>query len=359
METTRFPRKMTKLISLFNHKGGVSKTTTAFNLGWMIARQGRRVLLVDTDPQCNLTGTVLGFEHLESTESIEGIRDGQPLNLREGLAPAFEAKPEGMKPVRCVEVARNKNLYLLPGHIGLAEYEVTLGIAQELSGSVMTLRNLPGSMNSLIKLVSEKYRIDFVIFDMSPSLGAINQNIWSISDFFLVPMNPDYFALMAVDSLANVLPKWVEWKEKAQSLEILKDAEYPFPSSDPKFIGYVMQKFRPRGQGAPSQAFAQWIEQVEQRVADTLIPAFEKANLMLPECTYRNANFDPKQAILQMSDFNSLIARSQECQVPIFELSDEQLKQVGRVLETTRESMDRFRRLFEETAKRVIRISEI
>ena len=264
-----------------------------------------------------------------------------------------------MKPVRCVEVARNKNLYLLPGHIGLAEYEVTLGIAQELSGSVMTLRNLPGSMNSLIKLVSEKYRIDFVIFDMSPSLGAINQNIWSISDFFLVPMNPDYFALMAVDSLANVLPKWVEWKEKAQSLEILKDAEYPFPSSDPKFIGYVMQKFRPRGQGAPSQAFAQWIEQVEQRVADTLIPAFEKANLMLPECTYRNANFDPKQAILQMSDFNSLIARSQECQVPIFELSDEQLKQVGRVLETTRESMDRFRRLFEETAKRVIRISEI
>jgi chromosome partitioning protein len=49
------------LISLFNHKGGVSKTTTAFNLGWAMADRGKRVLIVDADPQCNLTGTVLGF----------------------------------------------------------------------------------------------------------------------------------------------------------------------------------------------------------------------------------------------------------------------------------------------------------
>jgi cellulose biosynthesis protein BcsQ len=52
---------MTPLISLFNHKGGVSKTTTAFNLGWAMAARGKRVLIVDGDPQCNLTGTVLGF----------------------------------------------------------------------------------------------------------------------------------------------------------------------------------------------------------------------------------------------------------------------------------------------------------
>ena len=49
-------------ICLFNHKGGVSKTTTAFNMGWMLAKKGKRVLLVDCDPQCNLTGMVLGFK---------------------------------------------------------------------------------------------------------------------------------------------------------------------------------------------------------------------------------------------------------------------------------------------------------
>jgi len=52
---------MAKKIALFNHKGGVSKTTTAFNLGWALAANGRRVVLVDADPQCNLTGLILGY----------------------------------------------------------------------------------------------------------------------------------------------------------------------------------------------------------------------------------------------------------------------------------------------------------
>ena len=80
---------MAHVISLFNHKGGVSKTTTAFNLAWMLARQDKRVLMVDCDPQCNLTGMVLGLEDLENADSIIGIKDGKPLNIREGLAPAF------------------------------------------------------------------------------------------------------------------------------------------------------------------------------------------------------------------------------------------------------------------------------
>ena len=136
---------MANVISLFNHKGGVSKTTTTFNLGWMLARKGQRVVIVDCDPQCNLTGMVLGYERLERANSIEGRRDGRPLNIKEGLAPAFESRPEPIKSVECVNVPGNDSLFLLPGHIGLAENEVTLGIAQELSGSIVTLRNLPGS----------------------------------------------------------------------------------------------------------------------------------------------------------------------------------------------------------------------
>lgn len=51
-----------RIVALFNHKGGVSKTTTAFNLGWKLAAAGKKVILVDTDPQCNLTGMVLGYK---------------------------------------------------------------------------------------------------------------------------------------------------------------------------------------------------------------------------------------------------------------------------------------------------------
>lgn len=198
---------MSKLICLFKHKGGVSKTTTAFNLGWMLARKGKRILLADCDPQCNLTGMVLGLEDLESADSIQGTKNGRPLNIKEGLAPAFESRPSLIQAVECVQVPGNGNLFLMPGHIGLSEYEVTLGIAQELSGSLVTLRNLPGSLHYLISATAQFYDIDIVLIDMSPSVGAIDQNLPNTCDLFMVPMHPDYFSTMAVRSLTSVLPK--------------------------------------------------------------------------------------------------------------------------------------------------------
>jgi len=342
------------IISLFNHKGGVSKTTTAFNLGWMLARKGKRVLLVDCDPQCNLTGMVLGLEDLESSESIQGrTQDGKPRNIREGVSPAFESRPQLIEPVECVKIPHNDNLFLLPGHIGLAEYEVTLGIAQELSGSVVTLRNLPGSFKYLIDVTCTKYEIDYAIVDMSPSLGAVNQNLLSVSDYFIVPMHPDYFSNMAVKSLASVLPKWSDWATAAVKSQSLKDAAYPFPEVNPGFLGYVVQKYRPRG-GAPSRAFEKWIDELEINVTNILIPALREYNMLLEEESYEAGGYAVTTPILQMPDFNSLIASSQTHQVPIFELTAEQLDQKGRVLEVTQASQEEFRRLFDEAADRVI-----
>ena len=116
---------MSKVICLFNHKGGVSKTTTAFNLGWMLARKNKRVLLVDFDPQCNLTGMVLGFKGVDDLEDI--YTANPPNNVKDGLAPAFEAQPRAIQACECIEVKGNSNLFLLPGHIAISEYETTLG----------------------------------------------------------------------------------------------------------------------------------------------------------------------------------------------------------------------------------------
>jgi cellulose biosynthesis protein BcsQ len=344
-----------RIISLFNHKGGVSKTTTTFNLGWMLARKNKNVLLVDSDPQCNLTGMVLGLDNLETADSIQGTKAGKPLNIREGLAPAFESRPSLIQPVDCISVPGNENLFLMPGHIGLAEYEVTLGIAQELSGSLVTLRNLPGSLRYLIDATAVKYNIDIVMIDMSPSLGAVNQNLLSTSNYFIVPMHPDYFSKMAINSLASVFPKWRAWAMAADQIPVLKEAEYPLPSSDPKFLGYVVQKYRPRA-GAPSKAFQKWVEQLEAGVTETLIPALERCGMMMPADVYKAASFNPRQPMLQMPDFNSLIASSQEHQVPIFELTPQQLEQQGRVLANTQASQTQFKQLFDEAADRVLRV---
>lgn len=345
---------MTKRISLFNHKGGVSKTTTTFNLGWMLANKGKRVLLVDCDPQCNLTGMFFGFEGLEDLEQVYskgGIR-----NLRDGLAPAFESKPIPLSAVTCEAMKKQKNLLLLPGHIGIAEYETTLGIAQELSGSLVTLQNLPGAPTRLLELTAKHYNIDIVLVDMSPSLGPINQNLLTTSDFFLVPMAPDYFSMMAVESLASVLPKWKNWAVQATSIKVLQEATYPLTKCDPKFMGTIIQKYRLREGNTPSTAFQKWIDAIQEKVDERLLPALASSGMLLPEEAYAAAKLKVGEPILQMSDFNGLIAQSQKHSAPVFALTDAQLEQTGIVLQRTKKSMKLFAKLFSDAADRVIKL---
>lgn len=341
---------------MFNHKGGVSKTTTCFNLGWMLANKGKRVLLVDCDPQCNLTGMVLDFrgeEELKAVYEAPGIK-----NIRDGLAPAFESRPSPIEPVDCEEIVGQPKMYLLPGHIGLAEYEVTLGIAQELSGALVTLQNLPGSLSYLFGITADKYNADYIIVDMSPSLGAINQNLLMTSDFFIVPMAPDYFSVMATDSLASVLPKWAAWSQKARQNPVLRNATYSYPEKMPKFLGTVIQKYRLREGKTPSAAFQKWIDEIEAGVKEKLIPRLREKSMLLDEATYDAADCPLGIPLLQMSDFNSLIALSQKHNVPIFGLSDEQLEQSGVVLERTKKSMGSFHDLYSDAADKINQLIE-
>ena len=360
---------MAKQIALFNHKGGVGKTTTTFNLGWMLANKGKTVIIVDCDPQCNLTGMVLGFKDAESFEAMyasEGVT-----NIRDGLAPAFESRPTLIKPVDCQSIDGQPNMHLLPGHIGLAEYEVTLGIAQALSGSLVTLQNLPGALHYLFNKTAEKYSADFILVDMSPSLGPMNQNLLTTSDYFIVPMFPDYFSAMATESLASILPKWSAWAKHAKTMDLLKNAIYPFPDKNPKFIGTIIQNFRVK-KGSPAAAFQRWINEIKYGVASTLISILRENDMLLPDELYYKASeigsdyiqrslfFEDtaSQPILQVSDFNTLIALSQEHNAPVFDLDDDQLGKAGIVLETMKESMERFRVLFSDGADRIITLTE-
>lgn len=339
-------------IALFNHKGGVSKTTTAFNLGWMLARKNKKVIIIDCDPQCNLTGMVLGFK--DDTE-FERIYNSQGVtSIVDGLRPAFESMPQLISPVACEKINGNENLYLLPGHIGLAEYEVTLGIAQELSGSLITLQNLPGSLRYLFDKTAEECGADILLVDMSPSLSSINQNILMTSDYFVVPMAPDYFSLMAINSLSSIIPKWTEWAVKAKSVPQLKSATYPFPQSTPKLLGYVIQRYRIRSENTPSAAFQKWINDIYQGMKERLLPALGANGLLLPEEVYKACDANPLSPFLQMSDFNGLIALSQKHKVPVFQLTDSQLEQSGIVLTRTKQSMHSFEDAFSTGADKIL-----
>ncbi|MEY4927385.1 MAG: hypothetical protein RI894_1821, partial [Bacteroidota bacterium] len=218
-----------KKIAFFNHKGGVSKTTSTFHIGWKLAEQGNKVLLIDADSQCNLSLTILGNDKYESFYENENKN-----NIKDAVAPAFRAATKSIEPVECIKVNGNENLFLLPGSINLSEWEVALGVSFQLSNTFYTMINLPGALNYLIEETGKKYNADYILIDMNPSLSAINQALLVSSDYFIIPTSPDYYSIAAIKSLAEVLPKWENWGKKAR--HIFEESAYPLPLNTPKFL---------------------------------------------------------------------------------------------------------------------------
>jgi len=339
-------------IALFNHKGGVSKTTTSFNLGWKLAEKGHVVVLVDADPQCNLTGMVSGYSGLDDLEAFYSGNQGSG-TIQTGLRPAFEAQPREIEPVPLLHVKGRQNLHLLAGDIRLAEYENTLGIAQELSGAIQALKNLPGSLSYLIQKTAESVDADYVILDMSPGLGPVNQNLVSTSDYVIIPAAPDFFSVMAIDSLSRVLPRWNKWAKQAAALPALRDASYPFPEPNTTVLGTIVQKYRPRT-GQPAASFQRWIDRISEVVRERLIPNLAEADLMADDAVYENEGVSKDNLCLaQIPEFNSLVAKSQDNLTPVFALTDEQLEAVGSVKENWITSRDSFDKQFDELTDRI------
>lgn len=363
--STKMVARRRKRIALFNHKGGVSKTTTAFNLGWMLASKGHRVVMVDADPQCNLSGLVLGYK---GQNEFESFYEKQPQrNIRAGLSPAFESRPKEIEAVECVAVEGNPKLFLLPGHIRLSEYEVSLGMAQELSGTIQTLQNLPGSLSYLLEKTGEKYDAEFILIDLNPSLSSINQNLVMTSDFFIVPASPDYFSVMAIESLTMVFPRWSAWARQAGSMSVFREATYPLPTTIPKFLGTIIQKYRIRVQagdgefepgapssGTPAMGFQNWIDEINATVRKKFVPMLRREDMMLPNIRYDQQGIGADYCLASVSDFNSLIAKSQEHQVPVYNLTDSQIGLTGVVLERTLKSKEMFERIFSKLGDMVI-----
>jgi cellulose biosynthesis protein BcsQ len=347
--------QMVHKIALFNHKGGVSKTTTTFNLGWMLASKGKTVILVDTDPQCNLTGIALKEETEDDEARIEQIYNTHS-NIKTGLAPAFESQPRAIEAVDCIPIEGQEGLFLLPGHVGFAEYEVILGIAQELSGSIQTLKNLPGAISDLLEKTANKFNADYILIDMSPSLGAINQNLLMTSDFFLVPTNADFISVMAIDSLSRILSKWCGWARIASANPILKEAVYPFPEFTLKFLGTLVQDYR-IFRGKETAAFQTWIEKIENTVTHKLLPVLEQNNVLLPKQLYTEQGINDSFTLGKIPYSSSLMALSQGHSTPVYALTSEQLDQKGVVLEPNQKKQNEFRKTFSELADKIIALS--
>ncbi len=333
-----------KIISFFNHKGGVSKTTSTYHLGWMLTNKNKKVLLVDTDSQCNLTLTVIGQDNYE-----QFVKEQPNNNIKSGLSAAFQSRPELIKPLKCVPVKDNQSLFLLPGSFEITEHEVQLGVSFQLTNTFSTLKNLPGSFYYLIRKTAEELGIDIVLIDLNPSLSAINQALIVSSDYFVLPTSPDYFSDMAIRSIARVMPNWERWAKQVRPM--FEDATYPLPMTTPKFLGYTVNDFT-INKGKAAKAFQSVIDEIDLTVRKELLPSFAKVDMLLPSDAYKG------YLLADIPNFATLMAHYQEYGVPVFELSDAMMKKTGIVLENQIKRRESFREKFSSFADEVLRLMD-
>ncbi|MFO1227566.1 ParA family protein [Roseateles sp.] len=233
-----------RAICFFNNKGGVGKTTLVANLAAQLSLNlGLRILVVDADPQCNLTQYVLSDSEFDSTYgdlSASGtIYDViHPLSIGKGYSKEL--------PIRKIKKFGFDAIIGDP-RLALKEDLLAQDWRDAKAGGTRGLRTT-FLFSNLIERAAQDY--DFIFFDMGPSLGAINRSILLSADHFVVPMSIDIFSLWAIKNIGQALNVWQG--ELANGIRLAED-----PSELPKnrlkdkklgFLGYVTQQHKEKSE---------------------------------------------------------------------------------------------------------------
>lgn len=306
----RRPRKsgrQGKRLAIFNHKGGVGKTTLTVNIAAALASRGKRVLLVDSDPQCNLTSYLFDDEVVD--DLLDGSDKKNGRTVWTALKPVVEATGD-INLIQPFELSGD-NQYLLPGDIRLSEFEAELNDlwAQCLQRRTRGFRGT-SSLSSLIDAVVQECEIDFVFYDSGPNIGPLNRVVLLDCDFFVVPVACDLFSLRALRTLGRTLSSWIsEWRLIAQ----LAPEDAPLLPGQPKFLGYVPQHFRVYG-GEVSKNHAEYLRQIDQDIRSQVVNVLKDVDpsLSLPLTGSK---------LGAVRDFGTIVTTSQREGVPIADVS--------------------------------------
>ena len=303
------------VLTFFNNKGGVGKTSLVYHLAWMLSDLGYRVLACDLDPQANLTAAFLDESRLENLWDESQNITGSGTTIFECVKPLTEVGdllPPYLQQVS-LSLFSSNDLKLIPGDLALAEFEDILSSewpnAMDSSNLHRPFRILT-AFSIIMQQGAAEMNASIILVDVGPNLGAINRSALIASDYVVVPLGADLFSLRGLQNLGPTLKRWrQDWERRKDNW---KNPDFALPKGSMKPIGYIMQQHGVH-LGRPVKAYDKWVNRMPKEYARNLLAEKTGPYPSTPEN-------DPQNALATVKHYRSLVPMAQEARKPIFHL---------------------------------------
>ena len=299
------------MLTFFNNKGGVGKTSLIYHLAWAFASLHKRVVILDLDPQANLTAAFLNEDEIEAIWNAQGAGATifQCLKPLTGVGDIVEPVLQNIAP----------NLYLLPGDVNLSGFEDTLSAEWPNS---MQDHNLYRPMRILtafwqvMQMAAQKVQADLILVDIGPHLGAINRSVLVSTDYVAIPLGADLFSLQGLKNLGPTLRSWKNlWHKRLDNWSFsCEKNNYPgleLPQGKMQPIGYLCQQHGVR-LDRPVQAYDKWVQRIPGVYRESVLGEATPSRIQLEADPY---------CLATIKHYRSLIPMAQEHRKPIFNLT--------------------------------------
>jgi chromosome partitioning protein len=294
------------VLTFFNNKGGVGKTSLVFHLAWMLAEMGKRVVAIDLDPQANLTSAFLAEEDLEVLWEGPSAQQSNG-TIFQCLRPLLEVGD-----IKSPQTQRiSPRLHLVPGDLALASFEDELsqqwGNATK-RGNIMRPLRMLASFWLVAQQAAQQHDADLILADVGPNLGAINRSALISTDHVVVPLAADLFSLQGLRNLGPSLAAWrEEWQFRVGNWE---SPSFDLPTGAMLPVGYVVMQHMDR-LSRPVKAYKKWVDRIPATYRDSVLGLPSAAPLL----------GDDGNCLARLKHYRSLMPMAQEVRKPIFHLT--------------------------------------
>ncbi len=301
--------KSVPVLTFFNNKGGVGKTSLAYHLSWMYAELGYNVLAADLDPQANLTAMFLEEDKLETLWNAGGATSQSASTIFQCVEPITQVADIQSPTLRRI----TDRLSLIPGDLALAGFEDTLSAEwPNALGSSSLYRpfRILTAFSTVMQEGAKKVNASVILADVGPNLGAINRSALIATDYVVVPLGADLFSLQGLRNLGPTLSRWrQDWLNRRQNWQ---EPDFALPKGGMRPIGYVVQQHSVR-LSRPVRAYDKWVNRMPEEYARSL--------LGLEQGPYATTPNEDERALATVKHYRSLVPMAQEARKPIFRLT--------------------------------------